>query len=142
VAHAGRALSPGRCRYLETDASGDPDVEVHNGRVREARANERAAEFAQRFGVAGVAASDAHSDAEVGSCATVLVGPISSATDLRAALAGSLQLVVRDRSVEQARVFDRLTRRFRGQVVNPGGTPTSGPLDGETEDQAGVRRPP
>lgn len=49
-------------------------MEVHNGRVRDARANERAAEFAQAFGVPGVASSDAHTTGEVGSCATILAG--------------------------------------------------------------------
>ena len=90
-------------------------VEVHNGRVRNARANERAAEFATAFGVPGVAASDTHSEAEVGSCATVLEGPISSAAEFRAALAGPRQLVVRERTtIEEVGLVGRLARRLRG----------------------------
>jgi len=86
-------------------------VEVHNGRVRDARANERAAEFAQAFGVPGVASSDAHSTGEMGSCATILAGPIRSAADLRAALAGPRRLEVRHDPVERPSLWARLTSR-------------------------------
>ena len=71
-------------------------VEIHNGRVSTTRANERAAEFAQAHGLPGVAASDAHRPADVGRCAVVLRGPIESAEDLRAALAGERSLIVRE----------------------------------------------
>lgn len=88
-------------------------VEVYNGRVRDARANERAQEFAQRFGIAGVAASDGHSDTEVESCATLLDGPITSAAELRAALADARHLIVRDRPPEPVGVLGRLIQRRR-----------------------------
>ncbi len=89
-------------------------VEVHNGRVRASRANERATEFAMRFGIPGVTASDAHSEAEVGRCVTVVERFGDSAADLRAALAGSRQLVVNEPVERQASVRERLSRWMRG----------------------------
>lgn len=89
-------------------------VEVHNGRVRHTYANERATAFAQRFGVPGVAASDAHSAAEVGCCATGLGLPFGTATELRAALAGPRRLVVRERPTSDTSFRGRLGRRLRG----------------------------
>lgn len=86
-------------------------MEVHNGRVRDARANERAAEFAQAFGVPGVASSDAHTTGEVGSCATILAGGIRSAADLRVALRGPRRLSVRHDPPERRSLWGRLTSR-------------------------------
>lgn len=70
-------------------------VEVHNGRVQEPRANERAAEFAQTHGLPGVAASDSHMTAEVGQATTRVDGEPNSAADLRAALLAGAHLSVR-----------------------------------------------
>jgi predicted metal-dependent phosphoesterase TrpH len=89
-------------------------VEVHNGRVRDTHANARATEFAQRFGVPGVAASDAHSESEVGHCAIVLDLPIGTATAMHAALAGPRRLVVRERPAVDSTLRGRLARRLRG----------------------------
>jgi predicted metal-dependent phosphoesterase TrpH len=61
-------------------------VEAFNARVPYHAANERAADFAHRHGLPGVAASDAHSLIEVGVAYTALPGPIETADDLRAAL--------------------------------------------------------
>ena len=61
-------------------------VEGYNARVPYPAANQRAAEFAQRFGLPAVAASDAHSLMEVGVAYNSLAGTIESADDLRAAL--------------------------------------------------------
>ena len=63
-------------------------VEAHNARVPFASANDRAAEFARAHGLAGVAASDAHTVMEVGVAYVVLDGPIETAEDLRRALLG------------------------------------------------------
>lgn len=90
-------------------------VEVHNGRVRGPRANERAAEFAMRFGIPGVAASDAHSDAEVGGCVIAVEGPIGSAPDLRTALARGPRLVVSEPIVQPRSLRDRVSHLMRGR---------------------------
>jgi predicted metal-dependent phosphoesterase TrpH len=71
-------------------------IEVHNGRVQDAATNARAADMARAYGLAGVAVSDAHVAAEVGTAATVLTGPIESADDLRRSLGADSALTVRE----------------------------------------------
>ncbi len=86
-------------------------VEVHNGRVADARANELAADFARDFGLPGVAASDAHTEAEIGSCATLLGGSIESAAELLVSLRAGTTLSVREPDPPE-RFMDRLRGRF------------------------------
>ncbi len=96
-------------------------VEIHNGRVTSPRPNERAAEFAQAYGLPGVAASDAHRPVDVGRCAVVLRGPICSPSELRAALLGDRSLIVREppkpgpvepeRRARLSELVERLRRR-------------------------------
>jgi predicted metal-dependent phosphoesterase TrpH len=60
-------------------------IEVHNARLV-GNGNERAAEFAHEHGLAGIAASDAHSVLEVGVAYTALDGDPSTPAGLLAAL--------------------------------------------------------
>jgi predicted metal-dependent phosphoesterase TrpH len=60
-------------------------VEVHNARAY-GSANPRAAAFAHRHDLPGVASSDAHSTIELGVAYTVLPGPVGSAAQLRCLL--------------------------------------------------------
>jgi predicted metal-dependent phosphoesterase TrpH len=62
-------------------------VEAYNARVPFGESNERAARFAHEHGLPGVAVSDAHTLMEVGIAYTVLAGPITSAEEMRLALA-------------------------------------------------------
>jgi hypothetical protein len=64
-------------------------VEAYNARVVGGSGNERAAEFAARHGLPGVAVSDAHSLVEVGVSYTALNGDPSTPDGLRAALASA-----------------------------------------------------
>jgi predicted metal-dependent phosphoesterase TrpH len=94
-------------------------VEIHNGRVTDQRANGRAAEFAKSLEIPGVAVSDAHTVAEVGTCAVVLEGHIDSAQTLREALAHPVGLIVREASRHVAGDrpgrLGRLGRRLAGR---------------------------
>jgi predicted metal-dependent phosphoesterase TrpH len=89
-------------------------VEIHNGRVRDARANERAAEFANRFELPGVAASDSHTSAEVAAATNSwAVGPIDRESFLTA-LRTEPRLVVQAEAAPEpgrASVMDRIRRR-------------------------------
>ncbi|MDQ3554702.1 MAG: PHP domain-containing protein, partial [Chloroflexota bacterium] len=69
-------------------ASGVDFVEAHNGRAI-GGGNVRAAAFAQRHGLPGVAASDAHTVQELGLAYTILPGDPGSAPEMRDALAGA-----------------------------------------------------
>jgi len=60
-------------------------VEIHNARAY-GSANPLAAEFAKRYGLPGVASSDAHAVMELAAAYTVLAGPFSTAAELRALL--------------------------------------------------------
>ncbi|HTS14122.1 MAG TPA: PHP domain-containing protein [Candidatus Sulfotelmatobacter sp.] len=62
-------------------------IEAYNARAAFGDANARAAEFAVRNGLPGVASSDAHSLLEVGVACTIVPGPIETPDQLRAALA-------------------------------------------------------
>jgi predicted metal-dependent phosphoesterase TrpH len=74
-------------RALERIAGLLDFMEAWNGRVPYASANAQAAEFARSHGIPGVASSDAHTLLEIGAGCTLAPGPISGASDLRAALA-------------------------------------------------------
>ncbi|MDQ3554692.1 MAG: hypothetical protein M3395_09840, partial [Chloroflexota bacterium] len=63
-------------------------VEAHNGRAI-GGGNVRAAAFAQRHGLPGVAASDAHTVQELGLAYTILPGDPRSASEMRDALGGA-----------------------------------------------------
>lgn len=60
-------------------------VETHNARLL-GRGNERAADYAREYGIAGVAVSDAHSILEIGVAYTALDGDLSTPAGLLAAL--------------------------------------------------------
>lgn len=68
-------------------------IETWNSRVMFGDGNARAAELAARLEVPGVAVSDAHTTLEVGIASTALTGDPSTAEGLRAALAGSRELL-------------------------------------------------
>ena len=78
---------------FETLASQVDWIETWNARLMIGDGNARAAELAARIGVPGVAVSDAHTTFEVGVAATVVRGDPSTPEGLRAALAGSRELV-------------------------------------------------
>ena len=61
-------------------------IEVFNCRVTLQRHNEEAADFARRYGIPGIAASDSHSSFEIAMAFNALP-PFSSAAELRAGLA-------------------------------------------------------
>lgn len=63
-------------------------IEVFNCRVTFQRHNQRAAEFAARHGLPGIAASDTHSGMEVGMAFNAMP-PFTSADELRASLAAN-----------------------------------------------------
>jgi len=95
-------------------------VEIHNGRVRDPQANSRAADFARAYDLPGAAVSDAHTDQELGTAATVLDGPIHTAEDLLRGLGGNRSLLVREpmqelRAGTVQQLLDRLRRRDRGE---------------------------
>ena len=71
-------------------------VEVHNGRVRRQSANAQAADFARAHGLPAVAVSDAHTEPEVGTAATVVEGSAATAEELMAALRSRPALSARD----------------------------------------------
>jgi predicted metal-dependent phosphoesterase TrpH len=62
-------------------------IEIHNARVIGASSNDRAAEFARRFGKPGLAASDSHTVLEVGVCYNIVADDPGSPAGLLAALA-------------------------------------------------------
>lgn len=71
-------------------------VEVHNGRVQRQSSNAQAADFARAYGLAAAAVSDAHTEPEVGTAATVIQGSAASAKKLLAALRGPGALFARE----------------------------------------------
>lgn len=89
-------------------------VEVHNGRVLDPAANARAADFARAHELPQAAVSDAHTEDEVGTVATVLDGPCDTADELLRALGAVTSLVVRERAATlDEGAFQRLTARVR-----------------------------
>ncbi|MDA8238428.1 MAG: PHP domain-containing protein [Chloroflexi bacterium] len=107
-------------------------VEAHNARVVLREANERAAELARRWGVPGIAVSDAHTALEVGVAATRLVGDPSTPGGLLAALATAS--VVPGRAslyVRAVTPLAKLVQRVRGNGrVRPGARPDPGVASG------------
>lgn len=91
-------------------------VETWNARLIAGDGNRRAAEFAVAHGLAGVAASDAHTVMEVGVAYTILAGPIGTAEEFRAALAAGPRLVTAhgSRLIRLGMPFAKLIQRFRG----------------------------
>ncbi len=80
-------------------------VEVFNSRVTFQRHNQEAAEFAARFGLRGIAASDTHSGMEVGMASNIL-RPFTTAEELRASLADATW------HASRSTVFIHLTTRW------------------------------
>ena len=68
-------------------------IEAWNARLIVGDGNTRAAELAASLGLPGVAVSDAHTTVEVGVASTILRGDPSTPDGLRAALAGSRELM-------------------------------------------------
>ena len=90
-------------------------VETWNARLFAGDGNQQAAEFATAHALPGVAVSDAHSVMEVGVAYTILDGPIDSAADLRAALAGARLVTGRgSRLVRLGMPFNKVIQRLRG----------------------------
>jgi predicted metal-dependent phosphoesterase TrpH len=87
-------------------------VEVHNGRVSDVRANSRAAEFASHYGLAGTAASDAHTEAEIGTAYAVLSVPFAGREDFVESLS-TAALGVREAPTLERGLFDRLGSALR-----------------------------
>lgn len=101
-------------------------VEVYNARVLGGRGNQRAADTAHERGLPGVAVSDAHTVLEVGVSYTIADGPIDSADDLRAALAGAELVMSRGSYVARASApLAKIVQRWRGN----GRTGTVGATD-------------
>jgi predicted metal-dependent phosphoesterase TrpH len=96
-------------------------IEVHNARLV-GGGNERAALFARELGLAGVAASDAHSVMEVGVAYTALDGDPSTPAGLLAALPSAE--IVPGRATYAVRLWTPLAKvvnRLRGNVrILPG----------------------
>lgn len=89
-------------------------VETFNARVPMAGANDRAAEWAARHGLPGVAVSDAHTLLEVGVAYLILDGPLADAQALRTALPGGT--IVASRASLAVRLFTpvaKLIQRLR-----------------------------
>jgi len=92
-------------------------IETWNARLLVGDGNGRAAQLANRLGIAGVAVSDAHTTFEVGIAASVVSGDPSSPEGLRAALAGPIELVM-GRSSAYVRLIGpaaKLLQRARGR---------------------------
>jgi len=91
-------------------------VEIHNARAY-GDANPRAAEFAVRHGLPGVASSDAHTILELGVASTSFAAPFTGADELRALL-GTARIVT-GRAAYLARGWTpvaKLVNRMRGNV--------------------------
>jgi predicted metal-dependent phosphoesterase TrpH len=122
--HSGGAGADGG--RLEQLASLIDYVEIHNARAV-GSANPRAAEFAHRHGLPGVAASDAHSVMELGVAQTVVEGPVDDAAALLASLTGATLLTGRASYIVRgwtpvAKVLQRL--RGNGRIVPAMSEPT------------------
>jgi predicted metal-dependent phosphoesterase TrpH len=103
-------------------------VEAHNARVVGGGSNERAAAFAAELGLPGVAASDAHSNLEVGVAYNVVTVDPSTPEGLLAALT-SVELV-RGRASYMVRTLtpiSKLVNRARGNGRVPPPPAGSGP---------------
>jgi predicted metal-dependent phosphoesterase TrpH len=87
------SLGKGDAAWFE-EVAGEVDwIEAWNARVMFGDGNERASALAGRLGIPGVAVSDAHTILEVAIAATRADGDPQTPDELRAALAGPLELV-------------------------------------------------
>jgi predicted metal-dependent phosphoesterase TrpH len=111
---------------MERLASAVDWIEAHNARLAVGGGNLRAAEFAARLGVPGIAVSDAHSPFEVGVAYTVLRRDPSTAPGLLAALADA-ELITGRASVyvrlvtPVAKLIQRLRGNGRIRPADPAG---------------------
>ena len=103
----------GRTAALRRLATLADYIEVHNGRVQDSASNARAANLALEYGLPGVAVSDAHLEAEVGTAATVLSGAIETADGLRRSLGGDSGLAVREPYLDAGGRISRWLARGR-----------------------------
>jgi predicted metal-dependent phosphoesterase TrpH len=112
------SVGRGGVAALEAVASQVDWIEAWNARLMVGDGNERAAALARRFGVPGVAVSDAHTTMEVGIASTVLsVADPGTPDGLRRALAGPVELVT-GRASRYVRLFGpaaKLVQRARGR---------------------------
>ena len=111
------SLGRGEVAALEEVAAQVDWIEAWNARLIVGDGNARAAELAARLGVPGVAVSDAHTTLEVGVASTVLRGDPSTPEGLRAALAGTRELVT-GRASAYVRLLGpaaKLVQRARGR---------------------------
>jgi predicted metal-dependent phosphoesterase TrpH len=118
-------------------------IEAWNARLMFGDGNARAAELANRLGVAGVAVSDAHTTLEIGVAATILTGDPSTPADLRAALAGPLELMT-GRASAYVRLIGPAAKlvqraRGRGRVRALGPMASRGVASGMGEPVAGSK---
>ena len=113
----GKDEAAGAVAALDAIAKQVDWIETWNARLMFGDGNARAAEFATRLGIPGVAVSDAHTTLEVGIAATVLHGDPSTADGLRAALAALPELVT-GRASAYVRLLGpaaKLVQRARGR---------------------------
>jgi len=90
-------------------------VETWNSRLMLGDGNRRAAELAHAHGLPGAAVSDAHTLLEVGVSYTIVDGPLDSAANLRAGLAGAHIVTSHgSRLVRLATPLAKLVQRLRG----------------------------
>lgn len=90
-------------------------VETWNSRLMLGDGNRRAADLARAHGLPGAAVSDAHTLLEVGVSYTVFDGPLGSAADLRAGLAGARLVTSHgSRLVRLATPLAKVVQRLRG----------------------------
>jgi len=112
------SMGRGEAPALEAVAARVDWIETWNARLLVGDGNARAADLAERLGVAGVAVSDAHTTLEVGIASTVVSAADPSTPEgLRAALAGPLELVPgrASRVVRLLGPAAKLVQRARGR---------------------------
>jgi predicted metal-dependent phosphoesterase TrpH len=110
------SVGRGEAAAFEAMAASVDWIEAWNARLMFGDGNGRAAELAARLGVPGIAVSDAHTTMEVGLAATILTGDAGTPDGLRAALAGSRELVT-GRASAYVRLIGpvaKLVQRARG----------------------------
>jgi predicted metal-dependent phosphoesterase TrpH len=117
-------------------------VEVFNCRVTFQRHNQEAAEFAKRFGIPGIAASDSHSGMEVAMAFNAL-RPFESAEDLKAALPENEWHASRStffiHATTRWAVWKNMFDAWRGKRAAAG--PILGPATPEQVQREPVQRP-
>jgi len=112
------SVGRGEVAALEAVAAQVDWIEAWNARLMVGDGNERAAALAKRFGVPGVAVSDAHTTIEIGIASTVVSAADPGTADgLRRALAGPVELVT-GRASRYVRLISpaaKLVQRARGR---------------------------